>query len=74
MSYQNIIGRAQAWKDDADGPYTSGDVIVCVNNDTEIGPDSVEIAVQIGTKRERLFLSINAEDLLLALFRVRGAA
>lgn len=74
MSYQNIIGRVQAWKDDADGPYTSAEVIVGVNNDSDSGPETVEIAVQIGTKRERLFLTVNAEELMLAILRVRSKA
>lgn len=74
MSYQNIIGRVQAWKDDADGPYTSDEVIVVVNNDSDGGPETVEIAVQIGTKRERLFLAVNAEELMLAILRVRSKA
>lgn len=72
MSYRNIIGRVQAWKDDADGPYTSDEMIVSVNNDTDSGPENVEIAVQIGTKRERLFLTVNAEELMLAILRVRS--
>ncbi len=74
MSYQNIIGRVQAWKDDADGPYTSDEVIVVVNNDSDSGPETVEISVQIGTKRERLFLTVNAEELMLAILRVRSKA
>jgi hypothetical protein len=74
MSYQNIIGRVQAWKDDADGPYTSSETIVGVNSDDDSGPHSVEIAVQIGTKRERLFLTVNAEELMLAILRVRSKA
>ncbi len=74
MSYQNIIGRVQAWKDDADGPYTSSEAIVGVNSDDDSGPDSVELAVQIGTKRERLFLTVNAEELMLAILRVRSKA
>lgn len=72
MSYRNIIGSAQAWKDDADGPYTSAEVIVGVSNESDSGPAAVEIAVQIGTKRERLFLTVNAEDLMLAILRVRS--
>lgn len=72
MAHQNIIGRAQAWKDDADGPYTSAEVIVGVNSDADGLLGSIEITCQIGTKRESLFLTVDAEELMLAILRVRS--
>lgn len=76
MAFKDIIGRSQAWKEGDDGPYTSAQVIVTVSEgdeDTKSGGD-IEISFQIGTKREQCYLTVNAEELMLAILRARSKA
>lgn len=73
MSFKNIIGRTQGWKHSAEGPYTSADAVVCVTDD---GADTgeIEIGFQLGDKREQVYLTVDAEELMLAILRVRSKA
>ncbi|WP_059415537.1 hypothetical protein [Cupriavidus basilensis] len=71
MSNENIIGKAEAWRNNADGPYTSSEVVVSITDDGQ-PRDFIEIGFQLGDRRDQVFLCADAEALLLAVLRVRS--